>query len=88
MNLYDLEPEHLPGVWLDVPAEALCAGHGGSDYLAYALIDSVVDHGFPILDAIGDLYLLGYPVRGKVTASLTGHRDNIEIQRQILAANS
>jgi UDP-3-O-[3-hydroxymyristoyl] N-acetylglucosamine deacetylase len=48
--------------------------------------DEFVRH--KILDIIGDLYLLGYPVRGKVTAELTGHRDNIEIQRQILAANS
>ena len=48
--------------------------------------DEFVRH--KILDIIGDLYLLGYPVRGKVTAKMTGHRDNIEIQRQILAANS
>ena len=48
--------------------------------------DEFVRH--KILDIIGDLYLLGYPIRGKVTARLTGHRDNIEIQRQILAANS
>lgn len=37
-----------------------------------------------ILDIIGDLYLLGYPVRGKVTARFTGHRDNIRLQRRIL----
>ena len=48
--------------------------------------DEFVRH--KILDIVGDLYMLGYPVRGKVTAKLTGHRDNIEIQRQILAANS
>jgi UDP-3-O-acyl N-acetylglucosamine deacetylase len=48
--------------------------------------DEFVRH--KILDIIGDLYMLGYPVRGKVTANLTGHRDNIEIQRQILAATS
>ena len=47
--------------------------------------DEFVRH--KILDIIGDLYLLGYPVRGKVTANLTGHRDNIEIQRRILAAH-
>jgi UDP-3-O-acyl N-acetylglucosamine deacetylase len=45
--------------------------------------DEFVRH--KILDLIGDLYLLGYPVRGKVTASLTGHRDNIALQRLILA---
>lgn len=41
-----------------------------------------------ILDIIGDLYLLGYPIRGRVTASLTGHRDNIAILRRILAENA
>lgn len=40
-----------------------------------------------ILDLIGDLYLMGYPVRGKVTARFTGHRDNIALQRLILAEN-
>ena len=38
-----------------------------------------------ILDIVGDLYLLGYPLRGKVTARLTGHRDNIALLRAILA---
>ncbi len=46
--------------------------------------DEFVRH--KILDVIGDLYLLGYPVRGRVTASLTGHRDNIRLQRLILDA--
>jgi len=48
--------------------------------------DEFVRH--KILDIIGDLYLLGYPIRGKVTARLTGHRDNIAILRAIRAANS
>jgi len=39
------------------------------------------------LDILGDLYLLGYPVRGRVTAHLTGHRDNIALLREIQAAN-
>ncbi|MEL7058903.1 MAG: UDP-3-O-acyl-N-acetylglucosamine deacetylase, partial [Acidobacteriota bacterium] len=43
--------------------------------------DEFVRH--KILDIIGDLYLLGYPVRGRVTAELTGHRDNIEVLREI-----
>ncbi len=38
-----------------------------------------------ILDIVGDLYLLGYPIRGKVTARLTGHRDNIALLRKIVA---
>ena len=45
--------------------------------------DEFVRH--KILDIIGDLYLLGYPLRGRVTARLTGHRDNIALQRLILA---
>lgn len=45
--------------------------------------DEFVRH--KILDVIGDFYLLGYPMRAKVTARLTGHRDNIALQRQILA---
>lgn len=47
--------------------------------------DEFVRH--KILDIIGDLYLLGYPLRGKVTARFTGHRDNIAIGRAILAAH-
>jgi UDP-3-O-[3-hydroxymyristoyl] N-acetylglucosamine deacetylase len=47
--------------------------------------DEFVRH--KMLDIIGDLYLLGYPVRGRVTAKLTGHRDNIAVQRQILVAD-
>jgi UDP-3-O-acyl N-acetylglucosamine deacetylase len=42
-----------------------------------------------ILDAIGDLYLLGRRLRGKVTAKLTGHSDNIKllsaIQKEIVS---
>jgi UDP-3-O-[3-hydroxymyristoyl] N-acetylglucosamine deacetylase len=40
-----------------------------------------------VLDIIGDLYLLGYPMRGRVTARLTGHRDNIAILRRLLGEN-
>jgi UDP-3-O-acyl N-acetylglucosamine deacetylase len=47
--------------------------------------DEFVRH--KILDIIGDLYLLGYPLRGKVTARLTGHRDNVALLRAILADN-
>jgi UDP-3-O-acyl N-acetylglucosamine deacetylase len=47
--------------------------------------DELVRH--KILDIIGDFYLLGYPIRGRVTARLTGHRDNIALLRAIQAAN-
>ncbi|MGB7489922.1 MAG: UDP-3-O-acyl-N-acetylglucosamine deacetylase, partial [Thermoanaerobaculia bacterium] len=48
--------------------------------------DEFVRH--KILDIIGDLYLLGYPIRGRVTARLTGHRNNIALLRNIQEANS
>jgi UDP-3-O-acyl N-acetylglucosamine deacetylase len=48
--------------------------------------DEFVRH--KILDIVGDLYLLGYPIRGKVTARLTGHRDNIALLKKILAENA
>jgi UDP-3-O-acyl N-acetylglucosamine deacetylase len=41
-----------------------------------------------ILDIIGDLFLLGYPIRGRVSARLTGHRNNIAVLRAILEQNS
>ncbi len=48
--------------------------------------DEFVRH--KILDIIGDLYLLGYPIRGRVTAHLTGHRDNIALVRKLVAENA
>lgn len=36
-----------------------------------------------ILDIIGDFYLLGRPIRGMVTAHMTGHSDNIALLREI-----
>lgn len=32
-----------------------------------------------ILDIIGDLFLLGRPLAGKITARMTGHSDNVEL---------
>ena len=43
--------------------------------------DELVRH--KILDLMGDLYLLGRPIQGKVTASCTGHTDNIALVRAI-----
>ena len=48
--------------------------------------DEFVRH--KILDVVGDLYLLGYPIRGKVTARFTGHRDNIALLRAIAGEGS
>lgn len=36
-----------------------------------------------ILDILGDLYLLGRPLRGRVVARKTGHSDNIALLRRI-----
>jgi UDP-3-O-[3-hydroxymyristoyl] N-acetylglucosamine deacetylase len=36
-----------------------------------------------ILDIIGDFYLLGKPIRGKITAHMTGHSDNIALLREL-----
>ncbi|HJU29525.1 MAG TPA: UDP-3-O-acyl-N-acetylglucosamine deacetylase, partial [Candidatus Binataceae bacterium] len=39
-----------------------------------------------VLDLIGDLYLLGRPIVGRVTASRTGHSDNLALLRAIAAS--
>lgn len=36
-----------------------------------------------ILDILGDFYLLGRPIRGKVTAQMTGHSENVAMMRLI-----
>ncbi|HXR37333.1 MAG TPA: UDP-3-O-acyl-N-acetylglucosamine deacetylase [Candidatus Binataceae bacterium] len=39
-----------------------------------------------ILDLIGDLYLLGRPIIGHITACKTGHSDNLALVRRLLQA--
>ncbi|MEO2168702.1 MAG: UDP-3-O-acyl-N-acetylglucosamine deacetylase, partial [bacterium] len=39
-----------------------------------------------ILDAIGDFALLGQPLRARITARATGHRHNVAMVRELLAA--
>jgi UDP-3-O-[3-hydroxymyristoyl] N-acetylglucosamine deacetylase len=39
-----------------------------------------------VLDMIGDLYLLGRPILGHITASKTGHSDNLALLRAIAAS--
>jgi UDP-3-O-acyl N-acetylglucosamine deacetylase len=36
-----------------------------------------------ILDIMGDFYLLGRPIRGRIVARMTGHGDNIPLLRQV-----
>jgi UDP-3-O-acyl N-acetylglucosamine deacetylase len=43
--------------------------------------DEFVRH--KILDVMGDFYLLNRPVRGKITARLTGHTENIALLKRI-----
>ena len=43
--------------------------------------DEFVRH--KILDIMGDVYLLGRPIRGMITARKTGHSDNIALLREI-----
>jgi UDP-3-O-acyl N-acetylglucosamine deacetylase len=39
-----------------------------------------------ILDIMGDFYLLGRPLRGRITARMTGHSDNIALVKKIREA--
>jgi UDP-3-O-acyl N-acetylglucosamine deacetylase len=43
--------------------------------------DEFVRH--KILDMIGDLYLLGRPIRARITANMTGHTENAKMVRMI-----
>lgn len=61
-------------------------GEQGPINTDFRFSDEPVRH--KILDAIGDLYLLGRRIRGKVTASMTGHSDNIALLREINKAIS
>jgi UDP-3-O-acyl N-acetylglucosamine deacetylase len=45
--------------------------------------DEFVRH--KILDILGDFYLLGRPLRGRVTARMTGHSDNVQLLRLLRA---
>lgn len=36
-----------------------------------------------VLDCIGDIFLLGRPIRAKITATMTGHSDNIALLRML-----
>ena len=56
-------------------------GDQGPINAPFRFSDEPVRH--KILDAIGDLYLLGRRIRGKVTASMTGHSDNIALLKAL-----
>jgi UDP-3-O-acyl N-acetylglucosamine deacetylase len=48
--------------------------------------DEFVRH--KILDLIGDFYLLNRPIRGRVTARLTGHTENIALMKKVHEAKT
>ena len=58
-------------------------GDNGPINSDFRFSDEPVRH--KILDAIGDLYLLGRRIQGRVTAKMTGHSDNVNMCRAILA---
>jgi UDP-3-O-acyl N-acetylglucosamine deacetylase len=55
----------------------LLIGENGTINDTLRFSDEPVRH--KILDCIGDLYLLGRPLSGTISASMTGHSDNIEL---------
>jgi UDP-3-O-acyl-N-acetylglucosamine deacetylase len=48
--------------------------------------DEFVRH--KVLDLLGDLYLTGKFVQGKITAYLTGHTENLALVKFLLALSS
>ena len=56
-------------------------GEGGPVNTELRFSDEMVRH--KILDAIGDLYLLGRPIRARITAHMTGHSDNVALLKQL-----
>lgn len=59
-------------------------GEEGVINTALRFPDEAVRH--KILDAIGDLFLLGRRIRGRVTACMTGHSDNIAVLKLLWAS--
>jgi UDP-3-O-acyl-N-acetylglucosamine deacetylase len=61
----------------------ILVGHEGVVNAPLRFPDEFVRH--KILDICGDFYLLGRPIRGRVTARMTGHSDNVALLRQLRA---
>jgi UDP-3-O-acyl N-acetylglucosamine deacetylase len=61
----------------------ILVGHEGVVNAPLRFPDEFVRH--KILDVCGDFYLLGRPIRGRVTARMTGHSDNVALLRQLRA---
>ncbi|MSP25729.1 MAG: magnesium/cobalt transporter CorA [Myxococcales bacterium] len=87
--------EGKPGDCLDPVRERLRQGrgrmrHSGPDYLAYALIDAVVDHYFPVMNRFADRLdgledeVLGEPYLDVVWAIHSVKRDLLTLHRAVL----
>jgi len=61
----------------------ILVGHEGVVNAPLRFPDEFVRH--KILDIFGDFYLLGRPIRGRLTARMTGHSDNVALLRQLRA---
>jgi UDP-3-O-[3-hydroxymyristoyl] N-acetylglucosamine deacetylase len=61
----------------------ILVGHEGVVNAPLRFPDEFVRH--KILDIFGDFYLLGRPIRGRITARMTGHSDNVALLGQLRA---
>jgi UDP-3-O-acyl N-acetylglucosamine deacetylase len=61
----------------------ILVGHEGVVNAPLRFPDEFVRH--KILDICGDFFLLGRPIRGRLTARMTGHSDNVALLRQLRA---
>jgi magnesium transporter len=86
--------EGLPGDCLEPVRDRLRQGHGrireaGADYLAYALLDAVIDSYFPVLEAYGERLetleeeLITRPVPGIIPPIHDVKRDLLALRRAI-----
>jgi magnesium transporter len=86
--------EHIPGDVFDPVRERLRSGRGrvrsaGPAYLAYALLDAVVDQYFPVLETTGErlesleTYVIENPSRDTATMIQRTKRDLLTLRRSI-----
>ena len=64
------------------PEDVLVIGEDGPIDNTFRYEDEPVRH--KVLDLLGDLYLVGRPVLGRIVAYRTGHRHNHELARRLL----
>ncbi len=82
--------QHRPGDCLDPLRERIRAGRGiirssGPDYLAYAILDGVVDSYFPILENFGEeIESLEDEIMGKPSRRVIRHAHNVKSKLLVL----